>query len=127
MPGSLIRGYEQSGLRAFLQRGMFDHTLRTIFDWFAQRDEPSALIMFRNPGAAKEAVPLHCLALALADGLKDGGAVLRALFTLALPAAMTKQTVLGAEKHRTCWNFMAARRTVPSRRRSPDHINKPKK
>lgn len=91
----------------FLQRGMFNHTLRTIFEWFTERDEPSALIMFRNPETANEAVTLHCLALALADGLKDGGAVLRALFTLALPAAMTKQTVLGGrEKPKEVLEFL---------------------
>lgn len=80
-----------------LQRGMFNHTLRTIFEWFTERDEPSALIMFRNPETVNEAVILHCLALALADGLEDASAVLRALFTLALPAAMTKQPVLGGK------------------------------
>lgn len=78
----------------FLQRGKFNHTLHTIFEWFTERDEPSALIMFRNLETANESVVLHCLALALADGLKDGGAVLQALFTLALPAAMTKQPIL---------------------------------
>lgn len=91
----------------FLQRGMFNRTLRTIFEWFCERDEPSALIMFRNQETSKEAVALHCLSLALSDGLKDGSATLRALFTLALPSAMTKQGELnGPEKHKKVLEFL---------------------
>jgi len=91
----------------FLQRGMFNRTLRTIFEWFCERDEPSSLIMFRNQETSKEAVALHCLSLALSDGLKDGSATLRALFTLALPSAMTKQGELnGPEKHKKVLEFL---------------------
>lgn len=91
----------------FLQRGMFNRTLRTIFEWFCERDEPSALIMFRNQETSEETVALHCLSLTLADGLKDGSAVLKALFTLALPAAMTKQGELnGTEGHRKMLDFL---------------------
>lgn len=91
----------------FLQRGMFNRTLRTVFEWFCERDEPSALIMFRNQETSEEAVALHCLSLALSDGLKDGSAVLRALFTLALPAAMTKQGQLnGPTNHKKVLEFL---------------------
>jgi Cdc6-like AAA superfamily ATPase len=93
--------------KLFLQPEMFNHTLRTIFEWFTEHDEPSALIMFRNPETISQALLLHCLALGLADGLEDGGTVLRALFTMALPAAMTKQPVLsGKEKSKEVLNFL---------------------
>ncbi|MEB8388413.1 hypothetical protein OO012_14380 [Rhodobacteraceae bacterium KMM 6894] len=100
-----LRSAGMEGL--LLQHGIFDQNLRTVFDWIAKSDEPSALVTFRNPGTADEALILHCTALVLADGLKDGGAVMRALFALGLPAAMTKRTELsGPEKHKAILEFL---------------------
>jgi hypothetical protein len=97
-----------AGMDGLLQQhGIFDQNLRTAFEWIAKSDEPSALVTFRNPGTADEALILHCTALALADGLNDGGAVMRALFALGLPAAMTKHTGLsGPEKHKAILEFL---------------------
>ncbi|MCE9954552.1 hypothetical protein [Aeromonas rivipollensis] len=90
-----------------LQRGKFDHNLRAIFGWLSEHDELSTLITFRNPGSDKDTIPLHCMALALADGISNGGAVIKALLTLALPAAMTKQPILsGPDKHKAVLGFL---------------------
>ncbi len=90
-----------------IRPGLFDFTIRKVFEWVARKGEPSTLISFRNSEDPEDAIVLHCMAIALADGLKDGGSVLKALFGLALPAAMMKETRFSAqEQHEAIIKFL---------------------
>jgi hypothetical protein len=76
-----------------IERGNFDYALRSAFEWLANQDDAPDLLQFGVPVDPVRAVVLHCLALALAQGLetRKGGA-LRALFALALPVSMMRRS-----------------------------------
>ncbi|WP_182417777.1 hypothetical protein [Bartonella sp. HY038] len=90
-----------------LQPESFDTTLSVILSWFINVGEPAALIKFSTNQISKTVVPLHCLSLALADGLNSAPSILRALFALALPAVMTKQNFLeNSDKRKKFLNYL---------------------
>lgn len=75
-----------------IERGNFDYSLRAAFDWLCKQDDAPDLLQFGVPVDPVRAVVLHCLALALAQGLKaNNGGSLRALFALALPVTMMRR------------------------------------
>ncbi|WP_460155858.1 hypothetical protein [Pseudomonas sp. S2_H10] len=75
-----------------IERGNFDYSLRSAFEWLANQDDAPDLLQFSVPVDPVRAVVLHCLALALAQGLETrGGGALRALFALALPVTMMRR------------------------------------
>lgn len=75
-----------------IDRGSFDYTLRTAFEWFSRQDDAPELLQFGIPADRNKAVGLHCLGLALASFLQNNpGASLRALFALGLPLAMMRR------------------------------------
>lgn len=78
----------------------FDLTLKTVFDWMSGQEEPSTLVRFGIPGEPNEAIVLHCLSLAIAQGLETYGNSLKALLSLALPAVMLKRPLLADPKQR---------------------------
>ncbi|MFW9080346.1 hypothetical protein ACOI9X_13875 [Pseudomonas sp. P2757] len=75
-----------------IERGNFDYALRSAFEWLTNQSDAPELLQFGVPIDPVRAVVLHCLALALAQGLetRNGGA-LRALFALALPVTMMRR------------------------------------
>lgn len=75
-----------------IERGNFDYSLRSAFEWLGKQDDAPDLLQFGVPVDSVRAVVLHCLALALAQGIetRDGGP-LRALFALALPVTMMRR------------------------------------
>ncbi|KAB7632962.1 hypothetical protein [Stenotrophomonas rhizophila] len=75
-----------------IDRGSFDYTLRTAFEWFSRQDDAPELLQFSIPADRNKAVGLHCLGLALASFLSNSpGSSLRALFALGLPLAMMRR------------------------------------
>ncbi|WP_095180527.1 hypothetical protein [Pseudomonas sp. Irchel 3F6] len=75
-----------------LERGNFDHALRSAFEWLCKQDDAADLLSFGVPVDPVRAVVLHCLALALAQGIEaHNGGALRALFALALPVTMMRR------------------------------------
>jgi len=75
-----------------IERGNFDYSLRAAFEWMCKQDDAPDLLQFGVPVDPVRAVVLHCLALALAQGLKaNNGGSLRALFALALPVTMMRR------------------------------------
>ncbi|MBD9598561.1 hypothetical protein IB252_01750 [Pseudomonas sp. PDM10] len=91
-----------------IERGNFDYTLRSAFEWLANQDDAPDLLQFGIPVDPVRAVALHCLALALAQGLhtQDGGA-LRALFALALPVTMMRRPEnVDKEVRTSIFNFL---------------------
>jgi hypothetical protein len=89
------------------------HTvLREALSWFSRQDEPTALLTFRNPASADQAIVLHCLMLAIADVASSPSAALKALFTFGLPAALFARPELGKAESREqalayLWRFDA--------------------
>ncbi|RBL70305.1 hypothetical protein C3E98_018300 [Pseudomonas sp. MWU13-2625] len=76
-----------------IERGNFDYALRSAFEWLANQDDAPDLLQFGVPIDPVRAVVLHCLALALAQGLETlNGGALRALFALALPVTMMRRS-----------------------------------
>ncbi|EZP81488.1 hypothetical protein BV97_02706 [Novosphingobium resinovorum] len=81
-----------AGVRSdLLDLHSFDMTLRTTFDWLVKQREPATLAQFSTPANLEDAIVLHCLALALAQGLENTGNDLKALLTLLLPAMMLQR------------------------------------
>lgn len=75
-----------------IERGNFDYALRSAFEWLTNQDDAPDLLEFGVPVDPVRAVVLHCLALALAQGLEaHNGGSLRALFALALPVTMMRR------------------------------------
>lgn len=75
-----------------IERGNFDYALRSAFEWLANQDDAPDLLQFGVPIDPVRAVALHCLALALAQGVEThNGGYLRTLFALALPVVMMKR------------------------------------
>ncbi|MEN5311173.1 hypothetical protein [Pseudomonas koreensis] len=75
-----------------LERGNFDYALRSAFEWLCKQDDAADLLSFGVPVDPVRAVVIHCLALALAQGIEaHNGGALRALFALALPITMMRR------------------------------------
>jgi hypothetical protein len=75
-----------------IERGNFDYSLKAAFEWLCKQDDAPDLLQFGVPVDPVRAVVLHCLALALAQGLKaNNGGSLKALFALALPVTMMRR------------------------------------
>ena len=75
-----------------IERANFDYSLRATFEWLYKQNDAPDLLHFGIPVDPVRAVVLHCLALALAQGLKaNNGGSLRALFALALPITMMRR------------------------------------
>lgn len=75
-----------------VERGNFDYALRSTFEWLTNQEDAPDLLEFGVPIDPVRAVVLHCLALALAQGLEaHNGGPLRALLALALPVTMMRR------------------------------------
>lgn len=84
-----------------IDKGNYDYTLRETFNWLISQKDAPDLLRFGVPADRTKAIVLHCLALALSQGLEARhGGVLQALFALALPIAMMRRPELGDEKIR---------------------------
>ncbi|MDO5657183.1 MAG: hypothetical protein Q4G36_02535 [Paracoccus sp. (in: a-proteobacteria)] len=81
-----------------LDTDSFDLTLKTVFNWMSGQEEPATLVRFGTPGESNQAIVLHCLSLAMAQGLETPGNGLKALLSLALPMAMLKRPLLANPK-----------------------------
>lgn len=78
----------------------FDFALKTAFVWMLGQEEPATLVRFGTPGEPNEAIVLHCLSLAIAQGLETSGNSLKALLSLALPVVMLKRPRLADPKQK---------------------------
>jgi 5S rRNA maturation endonuclease (ribonuclease M5) len=78
----------------------FDLALKTAFVWMSGKEEPATLVRFGTPGEPNEAIVLHCLSLAIAEGLETSGNGLKALLSLALPVVMLKRPLLADPKQK---------------------------
>ncbi|MBU0724371.1 MAG: hypothetical protein KJ904_14815 [Alphaproteobacteria bacterium] len=86
---------------------IFDMTLKLAFDWLSNQDEPATLVRFGTPGDSNQAIVLHCLALAIAQGLNKSGHGLKALLTVVLPAVMLKRPLLaGADRKKDVFAYL---------------------
>ncbi len=83
-----------------LDTNSFDYELRVAFEWIIGQEEPASLIRFGNLGEKERAIALHCIALAVANGMKDSGTVLKALLVFALPITMTQLPQLDSPEKR---------------------------
>lgn len=84
-----------------IDNGNYDYALRATFDWFVSQDGAPDLLRFGVPADRTKAIVVHCLALALSQGLEvRHGGVLQALFALALPITMMNRPELSDEKIR---------------------------
>lgn len=84
-----------------IDNGNYDYALRATFDWFISQDGAPDLLRFGVPADRTKAIVVHCLALALSQGLEvRHGGVLQALFALALPITMMNRPELSDEKAR---------------------------
>lgn len=78
----------------------FDLALKTAFVWMSGKKEPATLVRFGTPGEPNEAIVLHCLSLAIAQGLETSGNGLKALLSLALPVVMLKRPLLADQQQK---------------------------
>ena len=78
----------------------FDLALKTSFVWMSGQEEPATLVRFGTPGEPNEAIVLHCLSLAIAQGLEESGNGLKALLSFALPVVMLKRPFLADPKQK---------------------------
>lgn len=84
-----------------IDKGSFEYTLRETFSWLIRQKDAPDLLRFGVPADRTKAIVVHCLGLCLAQGLETRhGAVLQALFSLALPVAMMRRPELADEKNR---------------------------
>ncbi|EJM78899.1 hypothetical protein [Pseudomonas sp. GM55] len=84
-----------------IDKGNYDYTLREIFNWLIRQKDAPDLLRFGVPADRTKAIVVHCLALALSQGLEARhGGVLQALFALALPIAMMRRPALSDETTR---------------------------
>lgn len=91
----------------------FDDVLRAVFEWLAGQQEPATLAQFGTSADPNEAIVLHCLALAIAQGLGAPGNGLKALVTMALPAIMLKRPILAeAERKRAVFSYLGSQATL---------------
>ncbi|MFN7040212.1 MAG: hypothetical protein ACK4OH_03445 [Acidovorax temperans] len=98
-----------------IDRGNFDYTLRVAFEWFSRQDDAPELLRFGIPSDRNKAVGLHCLALALANFLRNSpGASLRAMFALGLPLAMMRRPNLADRQIRASITAFLWNQSAPS-------------
>lgn len=92
-----------SGLPAdIIERGIFDYTLRVVFEWFVKQEDASDLLRFGLPSDRNKAIALHCLALSLGNFLsKRPGSSLKTLLAFALPVAMMRRPTLSDQSNRS--------------------------
>lgn len=95
-----------------LHSGDFNMTLRTAFEWISRQAGPGTLVRFGQPASADDAIVLHGLAVAIAQGIDRPGRGLREVITLALPAVMLKRPELAGKDIRSdlqayLWNEAA--------------------
>lgn len=92
-----------NGLPAdIIERGIFDYTLRVVFEWFVKQDDASDLLRFGIPSDRNKAIALHCLALSLGNFLsKRPGSSLKTLLAFALPVAMMRRPTLSDQENRS--------------------------
>jgi len=85
-----------------IERGVFDYTLRVVFEWFVEQDDASDLLRFGIPSDRNKAIALHCLALSLGNFLsKRLGSSLKTLLAFALPVAMMRRPTLSDKANRS--------------------------
>ncbi|MGA6106209.1 hypothetical protein [Pseudomonas solani] len=84
-----------------IDKGNYDYTLRETFNWLIRQKDAPDLLRFGVPAERTKAIVIHCLSLALSQGMEahQGGA-LQALFALALPITMMRRPLLSDEKDR---------------------------
>ncbi|MEX5497791.1 MULTISPECIES: hypothetical protein [Pseudomonas] len=98
-----------------IDNGNYDYALRATFNWLVRQENAPDLLRFGVPPDRTKAIVVHCLALALSQGLEvRHGGVLQALFALALPITMMHRPELGDEKTRkSVFDFLWTQSSPP--------------